>query len=848
MLRTTLAGLRAHKLRLVATAMAIVLGVGFVAGTLIFGDTAKAAMFDEFARTARNVDFLVEAGGEKPFPFTASDTARGVSGVASADGRMTRNLALLNRNGRIIADGGSSLGVAAGTVPDLREYDVADGRVPAGPGEAAIDADSAKAGKYKVGDTVTVLDGKEVKHPLRLVGIVTFGTATNYANIPLVVLPQGDLAALSGKPGYETLVVHAAPGVDRGDLKKRLAAAFPADTKITSGEKRRHDLANDAIGQVDNFVVMLQIFAWIAVIVSAFVIYNTFNILIAQRVREMALLRCVGAARAQLFRSVLVEAAVVGLVGAALGVGLGLAVAYGLFSGIGLLGMPMPSHSLVLTSTPVVVAALVGVVVTVLSALIPAFRSTRVAPLAALRSVSATAVGTVRGRVALIVLALLVAGGGTYLTIAGQGMKDDRDTGLVMLVGGGVLNFLAVLLVSPLFVGPLTAALGYLPGKLFGVPAKLAAANARRNPGRAAATTAALMIGVGLMSASAVLVASAEATATAELVENYPVDYFLEPAILGNEAASPDSPYAEPVVPGGVADKLRADRTFSGVARVRRTPATIDGASTVPLGTVDPAGSGVVTQKVVSGSMSLLRAGTIGIEKEEAKRTNKKVGDRVRVTTEEGGNRTLTVAAIFEGKEIGYALVTWDDFAALHKAAGDSMVLVRNADGVSPEQSREHMDRALTDYPLVRVGSLAEWRDKITGAVNQIIGVVAALLGFAILIALIGIMNTLSLSVFERTRESAMVRALGLTKGQLRGTLLAEALLMALVGAIVGVAFGVTYGWITTKTMFHDNTLVMRLPVGQLVGYVALAALAGVVAAVLPARRATKSSVVSALS
>jgi putative ABC transport system permease protein len=456
--------------------------------------------------------------------------------------------------------------------------------------------------------------------------------------------------------------------------------------------------------------------------------------------------------------------------------------------------------------------------------------------------VSATAVGTVRGRIALIVLALLVAAGGTYLTVLGQGMTKDKDTALVTLVSGGVLNFLAVLLVSPLFVGRLTAALGYLPGKVLGVPVKLAAANARRNPGRTAATTVALMIGVGLMSASTVLVASAEATATAELVENYPVDYFLEPTFLNGDGQ------AAPVVPVAVADTLRADRTFSGVARVRMTPATIEGSSTIPLGTVDPAGQRVVTPKAVSGSMSPLRSGTIAIEKEEAKRSNRKVGDVVKVTTEEGGNRTLTVAAIYQGTQTGRAMVTWDDFAALHKADGDSMVLVRNADGVSPEKSREHIEQALADFPLVQVGSLADWRDKITGAVNQIIGVVAALLGFAILIALIGIMNTLSLSVFERTRESAMVRALGLTRGQLRGTLLAEALLMAVVGALVGVAFGVTYGWITTKTMFSDNSFVMRMPVGQLLAYVGLAAVAGVIAAVLPARRATKSSVVSALS
>jgi putative ABC transport system permease protein len=850
MLKTTLAGLRAHKLRLVATALAIVLGVGFVAGTLIFGDTAKAALFDQFARAAKNVDVVIQAGSDdKPLPVTGPDTARGVSGVAAAEGRMSQQIPVLGKNGRLVDSNNVGMAVSAGTVPALRGYDVTSGRAPSGPGEAAMDKDTAKLAKYRVGDTVTVLDQEQRKQTRKLVGVVDFGTARQYANTPVVVLPQADVVALTGAKGYDEIVVRAAPGVTQADLAGRITvalsndtalpknAAFPKDVRVATGNTVSKELASESIGQVDRFVTVLQIFAWIAVLVSGFVIYNTFNILMAQRIREMALLRCVGASRGQLFRSVLVEAVVVGLLGAVLGIALGLAVAYGLFSGSALLVMPVPSHALVLTAKPVVVALLVGVLITLASAFIPAVRATKVAPLAALRTAAVARVGTVRGRVFLIALAALAAVAGTALTVLGNGQKNSQD-GAMLVVAGGVVNFLAVLLTAPLFVGPLTAAIGWLPGRIFGTPAKLASANARRNPGRAAATTVALMIGVGLMSASTVAVASAQATANAELVENYPVDYILRAAEVSREAPPADAPPADPKgLPTRIAEQLRRDKAFSGVARVHRVEADVDTGG-MPLAAIDPAGTKVVNLHAD------LRPGTVALDREQAKSLHKRVGDQVTIKTEGGPSRNFTVVALITGSiHTGYAVITWDDFTTLHPMADDTLVLVRNADGVSAERSRQHLDAALRNDPLVQVDSLADWREEITGAIDKIIGVVAALLGVAILIALIGIMNTLSLSVFERTRESAMVRALGLTRGQLRGTLLIEA-----VGALVGISFGVTYGWITTRLMFRDNSLVMHVPLGELAGYVVLAALAGVIAAVLPARRAAKTSVVAAMA
>jgi putative ABC transport system permease protein len=841
MFRTTIAGLRAHKLRLVATALAIVLGVGFVAGTLIFGDTAKAALFDEFARSAKNVDLAVQPRSAEHLPLSTVDKVRAVPGVSAVDGRMRADLPLLDKRGKLVGDSnGPGVALSAGTVPTLRQYDVTSGRAPAASGEAALDGDTVTRTHYALGEQITVLDQHQDKHQLTLVGIVSFGTSKAYADQAVVVLPQADLVTLAGARGFQQIVATAAPGVSQADLAARVNTALGPGAVVVTGDSYRLELATSAVDQVQAYLTTLLVFAVIACVVAAFVIYNTFTILIAQRVRELALLRCVGASRGQVFRSVLLESAVVGLLGAVAGIGLGFAVAYGLFSGADALGAPLPAHALVLTATPAIVAVILGLVVTVGSAVIPAFRATRVAPLAALRVTPLAKIRSGWGRVVLVALALLTGGLGTLLTISGHGMSDFRN-GTLLVVGGGIVNFVAVLLLAPLFIGPLTSALGWLPGRVFGTPAKLASANARRNPGRAAATTSALMVGVGLMSAASVALATAQATVTHELSAHYPVDYIIQAARTGSQ---------DPKIPTAVAERLRAQSGLAVVAQVRLEHAHINDRFT-DIGAIDPAGvAALPPPHLASGSVKDFHDGTAVLSDGSDATKGYRVGDKVTVTTEDGRSGTFTVAAIATGQSLsGDVLVTWHDLATLHPATADDLVLVKAGPGVSPDASRTAVEAVTNDYPLVSVGSLASWRSDITSAVNQIIAVIAALLGIAILIALIGIMNTLSLSVFERTRESAMLRALGLTRGQLRATLLIEALLMGVIGALVGVGFGVLYGAVTTQTMFSTTIApIITVPVGQLLGYVAIAALAGVVAAILPAGRAARSSIVSAMA
>lgn len=834
MRRTAPAGLRPR--RLVPTALAIVLAVGFVAGIMIFGDTTRAALLDDYARAARNVDLAVTAADGTRLPLSTVEEVRRVAGVTSAEGRMAEQAPLIDRKGHLVTEFGvPGHAVDAGERAELRQFDLRTGHVPQADGEAALDARSARGTGYQVGDTIALVGADEQRHEFRLVGIVDI-TGVDGGNTSTVVLTRSALVDLTGATGYREVVATVADHTAPADVRSRVTAAGT----VRTGDQLRRDLAREAFGQIDGLLVGLQLFAVVSVLVAALVIANTFTILLAQRMRETALLRCVGATRAQVFRRVVAEAAAVGFTGATLGIGVGLAIGYGLSRGAALPGIGLPSGPLVIGVSPVLVALLLGVVLTIVSALVPAVRATRVPPVAALRVTPLGRGGGRGGRVVLVAVAGLFTLGGAGMTAVGL-RTDDPQTAMVIVMAGGTCVFLAVLLLSPLFIGPLVSAFAWLPGMVAGVPVRLAAANARRNPGRTAATTAALLVGVALMAGGSTIAATVNRTAEAQLNQAFPVDYLLTPAVTGGDRVA--------TVPPTVTEGLRSDPAFDLVAAVRHDTAKTAGGSLL-VGTIDPAAIGTAYRpEVTAGRLADLRPGTAVVASGSDVLAGRRVGDQLWLTT---GSRTmtLTVAATVQSATlVGDVVVTGADFAQLFpSAAGDSLVMLRTAAGVPAATARGRLDAALAAHPLVEVGDLAEFRDERNAAIDQIVAVIAVLLALALIIALVGIANTLSLSVLERTRESALLRALGLTRGQLRATLLAEALLMAAAGAVVGVVFGLVYGWLTAEAGFGDVETLVAIPVGQLAAFVGIAALAGTLAAVLPSRRAANVAVVAALA
>jgi putative ABC transport system permease protein len=836
MLRTTLAGLRARKTRMMLAAAAIVLGIAFVSGTFTFTATTKAAFFDRFAAQARNVDTSVlppdsapKDGDPARLPAALLASVRAVPGVAAAEGRLSGQAAILDRSGRAIVNGdlvGTAVDVPAD--PRFRSFTLTSGALPSSDGEALLDTDTATEHKFRVGDTITVLDQHQRRHAFRLSGIMDLGVNKQLDKGSAIGLTAASVTAVSGVHDFDRIDVAAASGVSQTTLSARVRAVVPGTDRVVTGRKLAHDLADSVLHKVDLFLQGLLIFGLVALAVAALVIYNTFKILLAQRTRELALLRCVGGTRRQIFGGVVLEAFVVGLLGSLTGVLAGLGLAAGLHGLLVTLGADLPAGRMTVSTTGVVVGLGAGTVMTVVAALLPAGLATRVPPLAALRVQPEGRIGDVRLRWLRLGGALLLAGVGVWL--AAIGIPQGRN-GLLVVAGGGCVFFLGLLTAGPLVAAVLAAPFTRLPG----VPLKLAVAGTRRNPGRTATTMMALTIGVGLMTLFSVVLATAGRFGTDQLDQHYPFDY------LVNSVGTAST------VPPEVAGKLRADGRIATAAEIRLVRS-----GGLRLATVDPAAYGTAYKPAVSaGSLTGVPDGSVALHRAIANRWGAHVGETVRLTLP-GGPRTFRVSAIFYGNGLAgeEALLSWADFQHGVGKGNDYAVAVVAKRGVAAGASRAAIDQAIAGRPLVTVESTATYRAQLNSAIDQVTALLGALLGTAIVIALFGVANTLSLSVLERTRESALLRALGLTRGQLRGTLTAEALLIGLLGGLVGVAVGAGFGWAVSETFLHgsDGGTTVVFPYGRIALYVLLAGLAGVLAALLPARRAARAAIVEGLA
>jgi putative ABC transport system permease protein len=862
MLRVALAGLRAHRYRFVGTALAVVLGVGFVCGTLVFDATAQAGFFDTFARTAKGIDVAVESSGPShPISAAQVEAIRSVPSLDAVDARMVASLPMLDPHGRLIANAGrSGAGINTDSDSRLRQFSVV-GSVPDGPGQAMLDVDTASHQHLVVGDSLTLLDQSGGRHTYRIVGLMDLGTAKRFSGFSLVGLPTAELTSLTGDSGFDEVVATARAGVTEQAAADAVSAALgagsvcvagqsrcPADhVTVETGDQRRVDLANSATHVADQFTTIVLIFGVISLIVAAFVIYNTFAILMAQRIRETALLRCVGALRRQVFGSAFGEAAMVGALGGLAGSAAGLLIALGLFALVNrVFRVQIPAHSLVITPTQVLIGFALGVVVTIGSALLPAVRATQVSPMAALRDQSAGRVVVPRLRWLRFGVAVIIVGLGALITHAGTTTKAPQ-TGTLIIVGGGVAAFLGVLIAAPLFIGPLTTAVGAGPARIFGVPVRLAVANAHRNPGRTAVTSAALMIGVGLMALFAVLIASISATAHDQLLAHYPVDYVVTGAgSITKEGSAVD-------VPTGYAAALRQHPEFAAVAEVREVTGFV-GSTKVVVAAFDQASlSTVIRTTLTTGSLSDLTIGTAIVSTTRPLTKGLRLGDVLTVTTTGGQAASVRVVGSTNSTDIPGAdaadlMVSWDQLAALAGPGGDRSVLVKAASGITPTASRDALDAVGQAYPLLQVESVADLSSQLSSAVTGLISLFGGLLAIAVLISLFGIANTLSLSVLERTRESAMLRAIGLSRSQLRLTLVAEAVLMGVVGALVGVTYGLIYGRIVLEKAFDAIGATIVVPWSWLVGFVVLAGAAALLAALLPARRAVRETIVAGMA
>ncbi|MFE9693563.1 ABC transporter permease [Micromonospora sp. NPDC005806] len=823
MLRLTVRQVRADGLRLLLSSLAIVLGVAFVAGTLIFTDGMRAGAYARAGAFDRHTDLAAYAG-DKPLPPTVVDRVRAVDGVAAADGELTGTAGIVGTDGRPVL--GYAVLAAIPTDPALQSYDVVAGRLPQRPGELVLDAPTVADQGFTLGSPVRIGGSGGPARPYTLVGTVDVAGTTRDVGGPYLGLVGADALRVGGEPGYGRIMVAARPGVDREALADRVRAVVGPGVPVKDRQTILDEAVTDAVRDGRQFGLFLMTFAAVAVVVAGFVIANTFAIVLAQRIRRTALLRLVGATRGQVFRAALAEAALTGLLASAAGVLAGVGLAVGLGALLSALDAPV-SGALTVTVRTVLLCLGLGTLLTVVSAAVPAWQGTRVAPVAALTD-AAVQPARRAGRVRLAAGALVLAAGLAALVGAGQ-------TGQLPLVAaGGVLAFLGIVLFGPVLVPALVRGLGWPVRRLLGATAGLAVANAVRNPRRVAATATAMVIGIGLVSAFVVGAGSAKASIEGAVDRQIGVDFLV--TAIGGELPAPllGELSARPEL--GVVHEQRS-RVVGGVELraahpklVRRTLTAVD-----------------------SGDPTGLAPGSVLVHRELAAAKGWRVGSTVTLA-----GRPFRVAAVVadEGPVLagspvpaGHVVdVTDADFARLFPAERGYLAEVDPADGVSPATARGALESVLGNYPTVNVLDQGAYKKMLTGTVDMVLAFVTALLGLAVVISLVGVANTLSLSVVERTRENAVLRAVGLTRGGMRAVLAVEAVLTALVGTLLGVALGtgVAAGAMAVVARISgDFTLV--LPWGRLGLVVAVAALAALAASVLPARRALSRPVVAAL-
>ncbi|HEX7146147.1 MAG TPA: FtsX-like permease family protein [Actinomycetota bacterium] len=846
MRKATLKGLMAHKFRLAATALAIVLGVSFVSGTYVLTDTITASFDSLFKQVTQGIDVAVRSeeafGGfdtgevRDPMPASLLERIQAVDGVRVAEGNVTGYAQLVGKDGKAVTTSGApSLGVSFNQDPQFSAGStVRSGRLPSGPTEMAIDAKTAEDTGYVVGDRAKVL----FQGPARdftVSGIIGFGEADNLGGARLVGFDLATAQEVMNRQGrFDEIDVAAEAGVTPEQLRDRIRATVDPRYEVLTGTELAEDSAaaiNDTIGRF--LGTALLAFAFVALLVGAFLIFNTFTIIVAQRTRELALLRCLGASRRQVMNSVLLESLIVAIVASLVGLGLGVLIAGGLRALLStFLGADIPATGIQFQPRTIIVSLAVGIVVTVLAALLPARKATRVPPVAALQPETAFAPTGFRKR--RIVLGVLVTAIGVALLLAG--LFQNEGNRLVNVASGAVVVFFGVAILSPLIARPLARVIGWPFARAFRLPGTLARENAMRNPRRTASTAAALMIGLALVSFVSIFAASIKASTTAILEESVTADY-----ILFNDNFQPFSPQA--------AERLAEQPELAAVAGMRFGPWKLDGAGKSLAG-IDPvAYQQVVRTEVTAGSLDDLASGGLAVKDTVAESSGWTVGENVAMEFPRTGVEQVPVKAIYEDNSLnGDFLLGLTTYERAYADQADSQILVKAAPGVSPADSRAVIDRVMTDFPNVTVRDQAEFREEQARQIDQIINLFYSLLGLAILIALFGIVNTLGLSIFERIRELGLLRAVGATRRQVRSMIRWEAVIIAVLGAVLGLAVGVFFGWTIVRALASQGITEFTLPAGQLVSFVLAAAIAGVLAAVLPGRRAAKIDVLRAIT
>jgi putative ABC transport system permease protein len=842
MWRVTVKGLLAHKLRLALTALAIVLGVTFVSGTLVLTDTLHNTFTTLFGRIYQNVDFEVRAqaaftsntggGGavRKPIPQSIATNVRATPGVAFAEGTVSGYAQFVAPDGKAITTGGApTIGLSFDPNPQLSALRLVDGTAPTTPHDVVMDEGTATKYHFDLGDRVRMLLSGPPE-TFTISGIVRFGTADNLAGATLAAFNQPTAQSLFGETGhFDAIDILVKPGANKVSVEHAIAKTLPPGVEVVTGQTVANEQSNSINQALSFFSTALLIFAFISLFVGGFTIFNTFSILVGQRTRELALLRIVGASRRQVFRSVLIEAAALGLVASLVGLGLGVLAATGLEALLKGFGITLPSGPLVFETRTVVAAIAIGVGVTVVSAISPARRAVRIPPVAALADYRGEQEESSRRRI--VVGSVIAVLGVAALTL---GLTKPA----IQLVGiGAVAVFIGVGMLAPVVARPMASVLGRPLARVLGISGKLGRENSMRSPRRTAQTSSALMVGLALVSTIAVFGASLSKSATSSVDNAVNADYIITNSSQGPGGFSNSVAAAAARVPGVSA----VSTVYDGEFELQKSLSTLTAISPVRL----PA---TIILHVDSGSGApALAAGDLLIDSNTANSKHLRVGSHVPVKFAETGNSTMRIGGIFKPNALLGNFVASDGFFLSHFSSPLPVAVLLRTNGANGPIGKA-VTGGLKAYSNLKIQTRAQFEKSQQNQVNQLLGLVYALLALAVIIALIGIVNTLMLSVFERTHEIGLLRAVGMKRRQIRAMIRSEAVILSVFGAIVGVIIGTALGTAFAFSLKQQGITDIVVPLGSLIAFLVIAALLGLGAASWPARRAAKLDVLAAIA
>src|ERR687894_2119273 len=843
MLFLTIREMRTHVRRLAGTSLAVVLGVAFLTGTLVLGSTLRANFDDLFTEVNAGTDVVVRTGTDLGMDsprglidVSLVDEVAEVDGVAAAEPVVTGMGQLLGADGEAIGGNGPpQLAGSWTTNTDLNPSRLAEGRAPEGNDEVVVNRGALDAGDLALGDTATVLTPEPVE--ATIVGVSTFGNEDGLGGVTFTAFSLDDAMAHVAKSsdGVSSIAVQAAEGTSQDELAARIDRVLPAGLEAATGSEVTTE-ATDEIAEtfLDMMLMFLTMFAGIALLVATFSIYNTFSIIVAQRTRQAALLRAIGARRGQVLRSVVFEALVVGLVASVAGLVGGIAMA-GLLKGLfDALGFALPAGGTVIEAGTVVAGLVVGVVVTLVAGVFPAVKASRVAPLAALREV---AVERTRPSRARIVVGTAVAAVGVGLTLVAA--LGDED--MLAAVGvGAVLTVVGAVVLGPVVARPAAALLGTPVARTRGLPGGLAPQNAMRNPRRTAGTASALMVGVAVVALFTVFASSLRASLNDTIDRSFGGDLAINNGVFGGGGISPE-----------MAGEVEALGEVDVPVGIGQGAADIDG-STKQLSITDPeALSQVIDLGVSDGSLDDVGDGSLAVSDATAESNGWEVGDVVPLTFADGRTEDLTVRATYETDDLAGGYLVPRSVWAPHAVQDiDQMVFASASEGTAVADAKAAVTEVADRFGGPNVEDRDEFSATMTTGVDLMLGVVYALLALAIFIALMGIANTLSLAIHERTREIGLLRAVGETRRQVRSMVRWESVVIATFGAVGGIALGVFLGWALVQAVgtASGGLGTFALPVGNLAIVLVVGAVAGVLAGLRPARRAARLDVLAAIA